>query len=112
MKIGVVMKSNAILFISSICLAQVGLAGTLEISGTVLDRGFTLIQPNSNGPKLLPQQDSNVKVFIAEMKASSRTPQSVAPKQSSTAFSSINGWKKLTGLQTITTSSYIKVEAP
>ena len=106
------MKTNKILLISLVLLTQTGLAGTLEISGTVLDHGFTLLQPNSNGPKLLPQQDSDVKVFIAEIKANSRTPQSVAPTQNSTDFSAINGWKKLTGLQTITTSSYIKVEAP
>ena len=104
------MKTNAILFMGFILLTQTGLS--LEISGTVLDRGFILVQPDSKNPKLLPQQDSNVKVFIAEIKANSRTPQSVATTENSTGFSSIKGWKKLTGLQTITTSSYIKVEAP
>ena len=102
------------LFIGFILLTQAGLAGTgtLVLSGTVLDRGFTLLQPNSNNPKFLPQQGSDVKVFIAEIKANSRTPQSVATTENSTNFSSIYGWKKLTGTQTITTSSYIKVVAP
>ena len=104
------MKTNAILFMGFILLTQTGLS--LELSGIVSDRGFTLLQPNTNNPKFLPQQDSGIKVFIAEIKANSRTPQSVATTEDSIDFSSIKGWKKLTGLQTITTSSYIKVEAP
>lgn len=106
------MKTNAILFIGFILLTQTGLARTLEMSGNALDRGFTLLQPDSKNPKLLPEQGSDVKVFIAEIKANSRTPQSVATTENSTDFTSIKGWKKLTGLQTIATSSYIKVEAP
>ncbi len=106
------MKTNAILLIGFVLLAQSGLAGTLVISGVVPARGFTLINDSSDGKQIKPNQGSELKVFIAEIKVNSRTPQSVAPMQNSTSFSSINGWKKLTGLQTITTSSYIRVEAP
>ena len=93
-------------------LAQAGFAGTLVISGTVPDRGFNIVGSPIDTLHLSPQQESNVKVFIAQIKSNSRTPQSVAQKQNSTEFSSVNGWKKLTADQTITTSSYIKVEAP
>lgn len=106
------MKINALLFISSSLILNLCFAGTLVLSGTVRDRGFTLQNPNSKSPRFVLQDESNVRVFIADLRKSDRVPQSVAINEKSTDFSSINGWKKLTSDQTITTSSYIRVEAP
>lgn len=106
------MKTFTLLLIGLLTLVQVATAGTLVLSGTVPDRGFRLLNPDSKGPQLVPQTDSDVKVFIADIKASDRAPASLSDNENSTGFSAINGWKKLTGTQTITTSSYIKVEAP
>lgn len=106
------MKSFTAIFVGVLVMIQPVFAGTLLLSGTVPDRGFKILDPNSSNPKFIPQEDSVVKVFIADIKANRRSPQSLADSEFATPFSSVNGWKKLTASQPVTTSSYIKVEAP
>lgn len=106
------MKISTLFFVIASLIVELSFAGTLVLRGTVRDRGFVLQDPNSQVPKIVLQDESTVQVFIADIKKSSRVPQSVALNEKAVDFSSINGWKKLTNDQTITTSSYIKVEAP
>lgn len=110
--IGVGLKSNIIISLGCILLSQFCFAESLVISGTVPDRGFSASGLNTGRPEFSPQENTNVKVFIANLVKSSRSPQSVVTDQNSIDFSSVNGWKKLSSKEVITVSSYIKVVAP
>ena len=106
------MKTNTIILVGFLLLTKAGIADTLVISGTVPDRGFRMLESRAATQQIVPNHGSLVKVFIAELKTSKRSPQSVGSSSSPAGFSAVQDWQKLTNPRTLSASSYIKVEAP
>jgi hypothetical protein len=88
--LGVVVSVNAV--------AAAGSA-TLVLSGVVPDRGYTV-----DGRTITPNEDTELKVFVANYQQASRGPAS----ENSTP----SKWTELTGPKLLTASSYVKVVAP
>lgn len=99
-----------IIFLGVQILTHAGVAGTLYLSGTVPDRGFTLVTNSPDNHEIKTNHGSVLKVYVAEIKSVGRSPQSVAPV--ATTNSNEKNWKQVTGSQSLTISSYVKVEAP
>ncbi len=105
------MKKQLSLILSVVLVNCVCTAGTLVLSGVVPDKGYTVLSRAAGSQVLVPNEGSELKVYVSEIKSASRSPQSVDEKLDSKKINS-NRWSKLVKQQTITTSSYIKVEAP
>jgi hypothetical protein len=90
MLLGVLVSVNA--------LAAAGSA-TLVLSGVVPDRGYTI-----DGRTITPNEDTELKVFVANYQQAARGPASDSSEGSK--------WTELTGPKILTASSYVKVVAP
>ena len=106
------MKTNLVLFISFILLAQSGLTGTLVISGTVPARGFTLFNDLSNTKQIRPNQGSELKVYIGQAQIGDRNPQSVTDTKKPQNIEEIQNWKMLTGPKALSAINFVRVVAP
>lgn len=106
------MKTNAILFISFVLLAQSGFAGTLVIAGTVPARGFTLYNDESNNRQIRPNLGSELRVYVGSIPVAERSPQSVSINRKSYNLSEIQKWKMLTGPQALSALNFVRVVAP
>lgn len=103
------MKTNAILFIGLVLLAQSGISGTLVISGTVPARGFTLDKINSN---IRPNLGSELKVYVGTVPTGGRSPQSVQVDRKPYNLAEIQNWKVLTGPKALSAVNFVRVVAP
>ena len=100
------MKSIA-LVLGVLTFTQNAAAATLFLSGTVPDRGFTVQKTTASEDsiKIVPNDGSELKVFVAVPNQGGRSPASEGTQSSLQ-------WKVLTGPKTLTASCYVRVEAP
>ena len=107
------MKTNAILFIGFILLAQSGFSSsTLLLSGVVPVRGFTVFDDISKAKQIRPNQGSELAVYIGEAKNKDRNPQSISSTKKSQNIAAIQNWKLLTGPKALSAINFVRVVAP
>lgn len=102
------------LFIIPITLiSQLAFSGTLVLSGTVLDTGFSIQNSNSAKTQQISlNRGTGLKVYVSQMAVNNRSPQSVDLDVMATSDSANSNWKRLEKTQNLTASSYIRVKAP
>lgn len=98
----VCLKTNAFVLISLLMFSSIGFAETLVISGTVPDRGFTVLNNQNvnsqDNQKIKLNSKTELKVFTSNLNNFDSNSQ--------------KKWKKLSQNQILDVSSYVRVEAP
>ncbi len=109
--------SRGIVVLGSLLLvSQLSQAGTLVLSGTVPDRGYTIntsIKSTSQKVTITPNENSELTVYISANAKPQRMPQSVeeSAPQIKNLQKEIN-WVKLTQLKQLDGDYRVKVVAP
>ena len=98
---------------SLLFVSQLSLAGTLVLSGTVPDRGYTIVVAQPQKVTITPNKNSELTVYISANAKPQRMPQSVevsAPQIKN--LQKENNWVKLTQNKELVGDYRVKVVAP
>ncbi len=99
---------------SFLVVSQLSQAGTLVLSGTVPDRGYTILEAKPQKVIITPNKNSELTVYVSSNPVKpQRMPQSVdesAPQIKN--LQKENNWVKLTQLKQLVGDYRVKVVAP